>query len=216
MDLLWVRLVSLHVFLKTRITCVKSLSTGALESLVSWGMLSTKNNLPASGLLLFRTKTHNSDWTVFPLLVVQCVSWSWGHTHRWGPELKGGVVTVYVSSLSGDSWSIKWSCCRVIWTTSVSLITRRRLEPGTSFGGWSGTGSMCTITTCNTRTTLQTPESNIKCGLLLIFYFLLGAELTQLYLLQCHHQVNILMCQTVEYWILPTIDLWGAVGSSQS
>lgn len=155
MDLLWVKLVSLNVFLKKRITCVKSLSTGALESLVSLGMLSTKNNLPASGLPLFRTTTTTSDRMVFPLLVVQCVFWSWGHTHRWGAVLKGGVVTVYVSSLSGDSWSIKWSCCRVIWTTSVSLITRHRLEPGTSFGGWSGTGSMCTITTCITRTPLQ-------------------------------------------------------------
>lgn len=42
-------------------TCVKSLSTGALESLVNLGMLSTRNNLPASGLLLIKTEARDSD-----------------------------------------------------------------------------------------------------------------------------------------------------------
>lgn len=48
---------------------MKSLSTGALESLVNLGMLSTKNNLPASGLLLMRTTAHNSDIMSFHCLV---------------------------------------------------------------------------------------------------------------------------------------------------
>lgn len=114
-------------------------------------MLSTKNNLPASGLLLRRKTTHDSD-RLFHSFAVQCAFRRWEHTNLWGPLKKGGVVTVYVSSLSGDSWSTKWRCCRVIWSTSVSLITRHRVDPGTSLGGWSGTGSMWTINTCTTRT----------------------------------------------------------------
>ena len=52
----WVFDKSVHTctfnVLKTQsVTCVKSLRTGALESLVNLGILSTRNNLPASGVL---------------------------------------------------------------------------------------------------------------------------------------------------------------------
>lgn len=38
------------------LTCVKSLRTGALESLVNLGMLSTRKSLPASGELHIRAE----------------------------------------------------------------------------------------------------------------------------------------------------------------
>ena len=46
-------------------TCVKSLSTGVLGSLVNLGMLSTKNNLPASGLLDSNTESRQNVFTLF-------------------------------------------------------------------------------------------------------------------------------------------------------